>query len=84
MCVYTDPDDYLLTEETLLFSPTDTVFDVTIPITDDNVYESTEDFLAQLSKDTTIGGVLIEPDTAIIEITDDDGEFKHIEFRMKL
>ena len=79
VCVHTDPDDYLFTEEVLLFTPTDTVFNVTIPLTDDNVYESSEDFVAQLVlTDAATGGVLVDPDRATIQITDDDGKFKHI------
>ena len=49
---------------------------VTIPITDDNVVESIENFFASLSLRTAGANVVINPATTEIMINDDDGELE--------
>ena len=48
---------------------------VQVPIVNDNVLETVESFFATLSVDSNLyPGVDISPNTADIEVTDDDGK----------
>ena len=74
--VHADPDDYFFTEQVLVFTSTDTVFNVMITLIDDNIYESPEDFVVELEMvDVETNGTLIDPARATVTITDDDGMF---------
>ena len=66
------PVDYTSTTNTLTFGPTVTRLPVTIPITDDNVVESIENFFANLDLTTPGANVVINPATTEIRIDDDD------------
>ena len=65
--------DYATTNQSITFRPSDTVLNVTVQITDDNVYELQETFSAMLS--TTDLGVVIIANTANATISDDDSKF---------
>ena len=68
------PGDYVATtNQSVTFSPSDTILNVTVPITDDSVYELQETFSAMLT--TTDPGVEIIADTASATITDNGSEF---------
>ena len=68
------PGDYnATTSQSVTFSPSDTLLNVTVPITDDSVYELQETFSAMLT--TTDPGVVIFNDTASATITDNDSKF---------
>ena len=57
----------------LTFNPIDTRHSVSIPITDDNVFERKETFISQLTGFTpSDAAVTFDPNVAVIEITDDD------------
>ena len=65
--------DYTATNQSITFRPSDTLLNVTVPITDDSVYELQETFSAMLT--TTDPGVVINADTASATINDDDSKF---------
>ena len=65
--------DYTATNQSITFRPSDTVLNVTVPITDDSVYELQETFSAMLT--TTDPGMEIIADTASATITDNDSKF---------
>ena len=65
--------DYATTSQPVTFRPSDTLLNVTVQITDDNVYELQETFSAMLS--TTDLGVVIIANTANATISDDDSKF---------
>ena len=69
-----DPIDYTSTTTTLTFGPSITRQEVAIPITDDDVVESIEDFFATISLQTGGANVLIAPSSTQVRIDDDDGE----------
>ena len=70
---FLDPDDYGLISQTLVFGPGNTRANITIPLKDDNVYESVEEFRATLTLVTPDDNVQLRPIEATIQITDDDG-----------
>ena len=78
MCVYYSAflpasTDYTATSQPVTFRPSDTLLNVTVPITDDNVYELQETFSAMLT--TTDPGVVIIANTASATIVDNDSKF---------
>ena len=78
MCVYYSgflpaSTDYTATNQPVTFRPSDTLLNVTVPITDDSVYELQETFSAMLT--TTDPGVEITANTASASITDNDSKF---------
>ena len=78
MCVYYSAflpasTDYATTSQPVTFRPSDTLLNVTVPITDDSVYELHETFSALLT--TTDPGVVIIANTASATINDNDSKF---------
>ena len=78
MCLYYSgflpaSTDYATTSQPVTFKPSDTLLNVTVPITDDSVYELQETFSAMLT--TTDPGVEITANTASASITDNDSKF---------
>ena len=78
MCVYYSAflpasTDYATTSQPVTFRPSDTLLNVTVPITDDSVYELQETFSAMLT--TTDPGVEIIANTASATVTDNDSKF---------
>ena len=78
MCVYYSSflpasTDYTATSQPVTFRPSDTVLNVTVPITDDNVYELQETFSAMLT--TTDPEVEIIANITSATITDNDSKF---------
>ena len=78
MCLYYSgflpaSTDYATTSQPVTFRPSDTLLNVTVPITDDSVYELQETFSAMLT--TTDPGVEITANTASASITDNDSKF---------
>ena len=70
-----DPDDYIGVMLLLLFSPTINQSEVSILITDDSVHEpNAENFVARLALVTTNVNVQVSPDSATIQINDDDSK----------
>lgn len=69
------PGDFTSTTQLLSFSVTNTKRSVSIPIQDDSINEGTEHFFAILS---TEQNVALNPSTAIIMISDNDGMFSII------
>ena len=65
--------DYATTSQPVTFSPSDTLLNVTVPITDDNVYELQETFSAMLT--TTDPGVEIIANITSATINDNDSKF---------
>ena len=65
--------DYTATNQPVTFRPSDTLFNVTVPITDDSVYELQETFSAMLT--TTDPGVEIIANITSATITDNDSKF---------
>ena len=73
--VLTDPYDYRGILEQLTFSPTDSQYDVYIPITGDTQYEiNPEKFVARLALETPNVRIQLSPDNANVWITDDDSK----------
>ena len=56
--LFTDPIDFTSVSESLTFSPSNKREEVSIPITDDDIVESVERFLGQLTLVTT--GVMVQ------------------------
>ena len=78
MCVYYSAflpasTDYATTSQPVTFRPSDTLLNVTVPITDDSVYELQETFSAMLT--TTDPGVEIIANITSATITDNDSKF---------
>ena len=65
--------DYATTNQSVTFGPSDTLLNVTVPISDDSVYELQETFSALLT--TTDPGVVIIANTASATINDNDSKF---------
>ena len=59
---------------TLQFSPDELIQQVTVKIIDDNITENTEQFSGLLS--SSDAAVILAPDTASVEIQDNDCEYK--------
>ena len=64
-----DPADYERTVRQLTFSPTVNFNPVPVNIINDNIHEDSETFLGTLS--TTGQHVILNPDRAVVTITDD-------------
>ena len=63
----------------LTFTPSTTRLSVSIPITNDNVAESTETFISQLTGFTpSDAAVVLSPDVAAIHINDDDRKYMYM------
>ena len=78
MCVYYSAflpasTDYATTSQPVTFRSSDTLLNVTVPITDDSVYELQETFSAMLT--TTDPGVEIIANITSATITDNDSKF---------
>ena len=73
ICVstFTAPNDYTGGTRLLTFTPSTIQQSVSIPITDDSVFEPTERFRVGLIGPSE-AAVIISPDEATVEITDDD------------
>ena len=65
--------DYTATNQPVTFRPSDTLLNVTVPITDDSVYELQETFSAMLT--TTDPGVEIIANITSATITDNYSKF---------
>ena len=76
LSVSTAPDDYTsIVSEPLTFSRANPTHTVTIDITDDRIVEGPESFEAELSVNRALNpGVMLNPDTATVNIRDDDGK----------
>ena len=70
------PDDYTSISGSLLtFSVTNTRFDVSIPVNNDNINEGIEEFLAILTFQSVVGeNIQLVPDQATVQINDNDGK----------
>ncbi len=68
----TDTDDYSGVSETLVIGAAETEVQLPITISNDDILEGVESFLAELSLTTPQQGVVIGLDTATLEIVDDD------------
>ena len=69
------PGDYTSVTQMLTFNSTATRHSVSIPITNDNVAESTEAFISRLTGFTpSDAAVVLSPDVAAIQIFDDDSK----------
>lgn len=67
-------EDYSAGNELLTFSAVSTRHDVVITINDDDINEIIEEFGASISfGGDTSDGILLVPDEATVQITDDDG-----------
>ena len=65
--------DYTSTSQDIIFLAGETSHTVTVPINDDNLIESTEDFFASLSTVTPLGGRVVDlTDTGVGTITDNE------------
>lgn len=71
-------EDYMRISQQLVFSASDTRFEMDIPIQDDQINEQAEQFLALLTlgESQTESNVQLSPREATIEITDNDGKVK--------
>ena len=67
--------DYQDISLNLTFGPNLTRIPVDIPIEDDSIVESIENFFSALTLVTTEANVLLSPQQTEIRINDDDGEF---------
>ena len=63
-------DDYTATSGTLTFAATETSKTITVPITDDDVYENNESFQVDLSNPT--GATLPDPPSAVVRIDSEE------------
>ena len=66
----TQPGDYTATSGSVTFLPSETSKDITVPITNDSTFESSESFTVTLSAPTN--ATLGSPSTATVTINDDD------------
>ena len=60
----------------LVFDEGTTSFNISVPIVDNNILENPENFNAVLS--STDPAAVLDPDTATVTITDNDGEYFRI------
>ena len=74
---YPGNDDYEPTTETLTFTSSTRLVQVTVPIIDDDDVEGTEMFRSSLRVDTSRFPVTLSPDTSDIIILDNDGMIIH-------
>ena len=68
-------EDYTTTSVTVTFEAAETSQIVMVPISSDNVREGVEQFTAQLSLPADQNGVVLDVNTATVEITDDDCKY---------
>ena len=73
-CLLTEPDDYEAVNSELTFESTRDRVCVTIVIEDDDLLENTEEF--QLMLTTNEDQVILDPDAAVVSISDTDGRSK--------
>ena len=66
--------DYVNTAVDLTFGPSNKTQCVLIPVINDMVPETLEQFRVKLAMTTPLPGIVLTPDTATIVINDDDGE----------
>jgi hypothetical protein len=66
------PSDYTEVTRTLNFAPATTRIEVTIPIVDDDIVESVENFFAMLALETVGANVIVDPARTQINIVDND------------
>ena len=71
--IYLAPGDYSSVSQYIVFNPGDEEVRVHVLITDDSVYEPQESFTAMLDLVTMGAAVRVDPDTANVQIFDDDG-----------
>ena len=70
----TAPSDYTEVTRTLNFAPATTRIEVTIPIVDDDIVESVENFFAMLALETVGANVIVDPARTQINIVDNDSK----------
>ena len=73
-CLLTEPDDYEAVNSELTFDSARNRVCVTIVIEDDDLLENTEEF--QLMLTTNEDQVILDPDAAVVSISDTDGTAK--------
>lgn len=74
ICVVGGNDYEALSERLLTFGPASTRFDVTVNISNDNIFEVTEYFSASLTLSSQpVERIAVDPDNTDITIFDDDG-----------
>ena len=71
--ILTAPVDYTSTSRTLTFGPSTTSQSVNIPINNDDVVETVENFIASLTLGTEDANVVINPARTTVSINDNDG-----------
>ena len=70
----TAPDDYTSTTKLLNFTSSNTEFDISVPIINDNLIELTEMFQANLTVVSKHGvEIFLQPGQAIVNINSEDG-----------
>lgn len=79
VCIYcsfvvvTEPEDYVAISSLITFSPTsNTVICRNITIENDNLFEGTQQFIADL--ETTDPSIVLQPEMATVNIVDDDSK----------
>ena len=70
--VYAAPADYQTNTRTVTFSSSVNNVSVSVTIYNDNIWESTENFLGNLTDPQSQTGVSIMPNTANVDIIDND------------
>ena len=75
MINFSAPMDYQDISLNLTFGSTLTRIPVDIPIEDDNIVESIENFFSELTLVTIGANVVLSPQQTEIRINDDDGEY---------
>ena len=66
--------DYTSTTTDLIFGPRNRKQCVLVPVINDMVPETPEQFRVELAMTTPLPGIVLTPDIAIVAIRDDDGE----------
>ena len=70
----TAPDDYISTTKLLNFTSSNTEFDISVPIINDNLIELTEMFQANLRVVSKHGvEIFLQPGQAVVNINSEDG-----------
>ena len=72
--LYVAPADYQPEARTITFSSSVSNVSITITIVDDSILESTENFLVNLADPQSQIGVSTMPNTANVDIVDNDGK----------
>ena len=73
--VYAAPADYRTDMRTITFSSSVSNVSVSVTIYNDNILESTENFLGNLADPQSHTGVSIMPNTANVDIMDNDSKY---------